>query len=276
MAMRVLVVILLGLGAGRCFAAAKPVLSCSAEPGQVTAGEAVTVTVRGMDLPDSKRLVYQWTASGGVVAGDGTTASVETKGLAGGTYTVSGRLLDEKKGRIVGACSADFVVGTGAAGVGAGTAGVGAVVEPVGTGALVVGCGVSRAAVHAGEPVTVTATPTGSGLSYGYAATHGTVVGDGASALLSTSGVAGGGITVSCTVTDGQGRVGVGRASLVVAGPVVLPSPPAGKGVWPGGEERADPRWKVSHSKGVAKVGRGRRWRRRCSCPCACGDGELR
>jgi outer membrane protein OmpA-like peptidoglycan-associated protein len=70
-----------------------PALTCSAERGQVTAGERVRISGRGTD-PDGEALRYSWRTNGGQLSGSGAAVVLDTTGLAEGNYVVTGRVDD--------------------------------------------------------------------------------------------------------------------------------------------------------------------------------------
>lgn len=70
-----------------------PTLTCSADRGQVTAGERVRISCRATD-PDGDTLRYTWRASGGQLAGTGPTVVLDTSGLNAGNYSVTARAED--------------------------------------------------------------------------------------------------------------------------------------------------------------------------------------
>jgi outer membrane protein OmpA-like peptidoglycan-associated protein len=70
-----------------------PTLSCSAERGQVTAGERVRISGQAND-PDGDALRFTWRSNGGQIAGAGASVVLDTSGLAAGNYSVTGRVDD--------------------------------------------------------------------------------------------------------------------------------------------------------------------------------------
>lgn len=87
-----------------------PPASCSvsASPAEVMAGEAVSATASAANFPKNHTLTYSWSASGGKVAGSGTSASVDTAGMAPGSYSVSAQVTDGKKA--TANCSGNFTI----------------------------------------------------------------------------------------------------------------------------------------------------------------------
>src|ERR1035441_1614326 len=64
-------------------------------PSAVFPGEPITVTGTALNLNPKKTATYTWNSTGGAVSGTSNTASVDTKSLAPGTYTVTGHVSDE-------------------------------------------------------------------------------------------------------------------------------------------------------------------------------------
>ena len=78
-----------------------PAAACSIQPSEVMVGEPVTVTASGSNFNPKHTLTYNWASTGGKITGKDTTATVDTTGVAGGSYTVTSRVTDAKdeKGR---------------------------------------------------------------------------------------------------------------------------------------------------------------------------------
>src|ERR1700722_12728091 len=71
--------------------------ACSAEPGEVFAGEPVTGTAIGSNF-DAKRAVrYNWSGTGVRVAGTNASTRIDTTGLRPGSYQVNANLSDGSK-----------------------------------------------------------------------------------------------------------------------------------------------------------------------------------
>jgi hypothetical protein len=52
-------------------------------------GEPVKATVATSNFNPKHTLTYNWTSTGGKVSGADTTATIDTAGMAGGSYTVT-------------------------------------------------------------------------------------------------------------------------------------------------------------------------------------------
>ena len=183
-------------------------LNCSADPSSVYPGDPVTLTASALNLTQSRDVQYLWTSEGGKITGTDATATLDTTGLQPGSYSVSGRLVEGGKQRLIASCTTSFTVQP----------------PPPPT----VACAANRAAINSGDPVTITSTaasPTNRPLTYSYTTTAGQIAGAGATAALSTTGTAPGTITVTCSVADDRGGTASATASVVVATPA--PPPPA-------------------------------------------------
>ena len=180
-------------------------LNCSADPATVYAGDPITMSASAINLRDARGIQYTWMTSGGRISGTDATEPLDTAGLAPGTYTVTGRLLD-RKSRQIASCTAGFTVQSPA--------------PPTLT------CSADRAAINSGDPVTITSvgqSPQGRPLTYTYSTSAGQITGSGPTASLNTAGTTPGTITVTCTAADDKGRTASATTSVVVA----TPAPPA-------------------------------------------------
>src|SRR5208282_1935127 len=83
-----------------------PSASCSVDPMDVYAGEPVTASAHGMNFNPKRTLSYSWSGSGGKLTGKGSTASIDTTGLAPGSYTAGATITDGHKGEA--SCRASF------------------------------------------------------------------------------------------------------------------------------------------------------------------------
>ena len=71
--------------------------TCSAQPTEVMPGEPVTVTATADNFDPKHTLTYSWNSTGGKISGPETSGTVDTSGLAAGTYTATARVSDPKK-----------------------------------------------------------------------------------------------------------------------------------------------------------------------------------
>ena len=190
--------------------AAVPAASCSIQPGEVMVGEPVTATASATNFNPKHILSYNWSSTGGKVASKDNTATIDTNGVAGGSYTVSARVSDPKvKKGGEASCTANFTVK-----------------EPP-KNPPTMSCSANPTSVQAGTPSTVTCTctsPDNVPVTIGsWTASGGSVSGDGGKATLNTTGAPAGPITVSATCTDSRGLTAPGSAQVTVEVP---PPPP--------------------------------------------------
>src|SRR5208283_4226 len=169
-----------------------PPLSCSASaaPAEVWAGEPVKVTTTGTNFNPKHTVTYAWTANGGKLSSANTqTATVDTAGMAPGSYSASSTITDPKLKKMNSAtCAANF-----------------SIKQPQ---PPVVSCSANPTTIAIGEPSTITMTasdPQGWPLTYSWSATGGQLSGSGTTATLTaTNADAGNTITVTGTASDGR------------------------------------------------------------------------
>jgi outer membrane protein OmpA-like peptidoglycan-associated protein len=197
------------------FGGAKPLppaaASCSAAtPAEVLAGEPVHVTITPSNFNPKRKLTYAWTSTGGKASGTDTTAAVDTTGLAPGSYTVTGKVDDDKQGKnhASASCTSSFTVK-----------------EPP-KHPPTISCAANPTTVKSGDPATITASTTNPDtrqLTTSWNASAGRITGTGNSVQLDTAGAPAGPITVNCTVSDDRGLTASGTTSVNVEVP---PPPP--------------------------------------------------
>ncbi len=73
--------------------------ACSAAPQAVDAGAPVKVSVTPTGFLPKRTLSYSYASNGGKIAGNAPSASVDTTGLAPGSYTVNAKVVDNGKGK---------------------------------------------------------------------------------------------------------------------------------------------------------------------------------
>jgi outer membrane protein OmpA-like peptidoglycan-associated protein len=191
--------------------AVTPSASCSVQPTEVMVGEPITATVTTSNFNPKHTVTYAWTGTGGQVMGKDTTAQIDTKDAAPGSYTVTAHVTDPKmKANNEASCSATYTI------------------QPLPPkNPPTMSCTSSPSSVQAGASVTVTCSctsPDGVPVTVSnWTASSGTVSGSGNTATLSTDGVAPGTITVSATCTDSRGLTGQASAQATVENP---PPPP--------------------------------------------------
>jgi hypothetical protein len=177
--------------------------SITAPTGTVYPGDVITITGTATNLNPKKNPTYSWTADQGVaVSGTSNVASVDTKTLNPGTYTVKGHIEEGKKPGEFADCSVTVTVTQ---------------FQPP-----TVGCSANPSTVNVGDPSTITASgvsPQNRPLTYSYSATAGSISGNTNTATLTTTGVAPGTITVTCNVVDDKGQTASQQTSVTVLAP---------------------------------------------------------
>ncbi len=185
--------------------------SCTINPSEVMVGEPVTATAAASNYNPKHTLNYTWSGTGGQITGKDNTASINTNGVAGGSYTVTAHVSDPrmKKGGET-SCMASFTVK-----------------EPP-KNPPVVSCSADPSTVQAGTSSTISCTCTSPDnvpvTVGGWTASGGSVSSSGATtAALNTSGASPGSITVSVSCTDSRGLNTPAIAQVMVENP---PPPP--------------------------------------------------
>jgi len=187
-----------------------PAASCSVQPSEVMVGEPVTATASATNFNPKHTLTYNWSGTGGKVTGKDNTATIDTNGVAGGSYAVTTRVVDPKvKKGGEASCTANYTVK-----------------EPP-KNPPTMSCSANPASVQAGTPSTVTCTCTSPDnvpvTVSSWTASGGSVSGDGNTATLNTTGASAGPITVSATCTDSRGLTAPASTQVTVEVP---PPPP--------------------------------------------------
>lgn len=191
-------------------------LSCTANTAEINAGDPVTITSSNTGLDANKRTTYTWTTTGGKLSGSGETVQLATDGLAPGTYTVNGRVMQGGRASQQATCRAEFEV---KGGVIVGAAGTSA--------APTISCAALPSTIRPGDSTTINSTAGSAGgrqLTYSYATSAGQVTGQGATATLNSGGAAPGDIVVTCSVADDRGQTASATTTVQV---VPTPAPPA-------------------------------------------------
>jgi outer membrane protein OmpA-like peptidoglycan-associated protein len=185
-----------------------PSAACTAQPASIMAGEPVKVTATPSNFNPKRTVSYTWTTTGGKVSGTDASTTVDTNGLAPGTYTVKAAASDNRnKNPEVAECNATFTVN-----------------EPP-KHPPTISCTVNPATVRAGDPANVACqgnSPDGRPLTYNHTATGGKLSPNGANATLDTTGAAAGPITINSTVSDDRSLT----ASTSTTVNVEVPPPP--------------------------------------------------
>ena len=184
--------------------------SCLANPATAFTGDAIAVSGTAINLDPAKTAVYTWSADGGTLTGTSSTASIDTKQAAPGTYSVKGHVSEGDRPGENADCTATYTVKA---------------FEPP-----TVSCSADPSTLISGNSSTITATgvsPQNRPLTYSYSSTAGSVSGIGSTATLTTSGAATGVIAVACNVVDDKGQTASSTTSVTVAVPVAAPNPVA-------------------------------------------------
>ena len=184
--------------------------SCSVQPAEVMVGEPVTVTATASNVRKGHTVSYAWSSTGGKVTPKDNTATIDTTGMTGGSYTATARVTDPKSKKTAEAtCSSNFTVK-----------------EPP-KNPPTISCSANPATVQAGTPSTITCdckSPDNVPVSVaGWNASAGKITGTGNTATLDTTGAAAGPITVSAKCTDNRGLASDGNSTVTVEQP---PPPP--------------------------------------------------
>ena len=191
-----------------------PSAACSIQPSEVMVGEPLTATVSASNFNPKHTVAYSWSGNGGTVTGKDTTAAIDTKNAAPGSYTITAHVTDAKaKKNNEASCSANYTI------------------KPLPPkNPPTVSLSASPASVVAGGSVNVTAnctSPDSVPVSVAsWTSTAGSVSGSGNSATLSTAGVQPGSVTVGATCTDSRGLTGQASTQVTVEKP---PLPPVDK-----------------------------------------------
>jgi len=184
--------------------------SCSVQPSEVMVGEPVHASVTASNFNPKHTLTYSWASSGGKIEGKDTSASIDTNGVSGGSYTATATVTDAKaKKNNTASCTASFTVK-----------------EPP-KNPPQLSCSANPSMVQAGQTATISCTCTSPDnvpvTVGGWTATGGSISGNGSSATLTTTGAPSGTITVSATCTDSRGLTASTSSSVSVENP---PPPP--------------------------------------------------
>ena len=181
--------------------------SCSAQPTEVMVGEPVTVNASASNFNPNHTLTYNWSSTGGKVSGNNNAASIDTNGLAGGSYAATARVTDPKaKKNNEASCRATFTV------------------KELPKNPPAISCSARPSTVQTGTPSTISCTctsPDNASVTVGgWTATGGSVLGSGGnSATLNTSGASAGPITVSVSCSDSRGLNTQGTTQVRVESP---------------------------------------------------------
>ncbi len=187
-----------------------PTASCSASPTDVFPGDPVNATINTQNFNPKHTLTYKWGSTGGRVSGTGTAGSVDTAGLAPGSYTVTGTATDAKeKKNNVASCSAGFTVKA----------------RPNYPPTVSCSASPNAIAINQSAMVSITASsPESRPMTYAWTSNGGQLSGNGTSAtLVATNADAGNTITVTGTATDDHGLSSSCTANVTVPAVQTVP-----------------------------------------------------
>jgi outer membrane protein OmpA-like peptidoglycan-associated protein len=173
-------------------------------------GDSVAVSGTAVSLDAKRPPAYTWTADGGVVSGNSNSATIDTKNVAPGTYTVKGRVSEGSKLGESAECTASYTVNAP---------------EPP-----TVACSARPSTVNPGETAVISASgvsPQNRPLTYTYNSTAGSINGTGATATFASAGASTGPVTVTCNVADDLGHTANATTTVTVAEPVAAVKPMA-------------------------------------------------
>jgi outer membrane protein OmpA-like peptidoglycan-associated protein len=186
--------------------------SCTINPTEVLVGEPATATAAASNFNSRHTLNYTWSGTGGRITGKDNTASVNTKGMAGGSYTVTAHISDPKMMSNGGeaSCMATLTV------------------KELPKNPPQISCSASPSTVQVGSSATISCTCTSPDnvpvTVGGWTASGARVSASGGNtAALNTSGASPGPITVSASCTDSRGLNTPATAQVLVENPP--PSP---------------------------------------------------
>jgi len=192
--------------------------SCTINPSEVMVGEPVTATATGSNFNSKHTLNYTWNSTSGKIAGKDNTASIDTNGVAGGSYTVTAHISDPKmKKGGEASCTASFTVK-----------------EPP-KNPPTMSCSANPTTLQTGGSSTITCACTSPDnvpvTVGGWTASSGSISGNDNTATLNTTGASAGPITVSATCTDSRGLKSPPTTTQVTveSPPPPLPPPQASK-----------------------------------------------
>ena len=184
--------------------------ACSVQPAEVMVGEPVHASVVASNFNPKHTLTYTWASNAGKIVGNDAGATIDTTGVAGGSYTTTATVTDPKATKNnVASCTANFTV------------------KELPKNAPQISCSANPSMVQAGTPATITCTCTSPDnvpvTVGGWTASGGSISGSGNSAILNTTGASSGPITINATCTDSRGLTASTSSSVTVENP---PPPP--------------------------------------------------
>jgi outer membrane protein OmpA-like peptidoglycan-associated protein len=172
----------------------------------------VTITATAGNLDPKLNAVYSIAGPG--VTSNGATATVATATLAPASYTVNCGVKEGKKGKEglkpweAASATASFTVKA---------------FEPP-----TISCSASPSTINPGDTSTVTASgvsPQNRPLTYSFAASAGSISGNGATATFNSAGAPTGAAGITCNVSDDKGQTATANTTVTITAPYVAPIP---------------------------------------------------
>ena len=185
-------------------------ITCSLHPETVFVGDPVMVSLQTANIDPKRTPVYSWSSSGGRVEGSDTAITVDTRGLAAGTYTVTATVAQGKRPKQRATCNASFQARA---------------YDPP-----TVTCVANPDRVRPGEISTITSngiSPQNRPLTYSFVADAGQIGAvSGNTTTLGTGGVPVGTVTVTCQAVDDLNQTAQATAMVTIIPPPAPPAPP--------------------------------------------------
>jgi hypothetical protein len=180
--------------------------ACSVQPTDVMVGEPVHATISATNFNPKHTLTYTWASSGGKIEGKDTGATIDTNGIAGGSYTATATVSDPKASKNnTASCTANFTV------------------KELPKNPPQMSCTANPSNLQAGATATITCTCTSPDnvpvTVGGWTASGGSISGSGNSATLTTTGASPGPINIGATCTDSRGLTASSSSSVTVENP---------------------------------------------------------
>jgi len=177
-------------------------LACAVQPATAFPGDPITVLATATNLNPKRKATYSWSTNGGTISGTDSTVTINTVGVAPGSYTVNGHIVQGGHVTQQASCTATFTL------------------QPFAPPSIA--CSANPSSVNMDETATITAqavSPQNRTLTYSYQTTAGTITGNTPTVSLATSGAAPGMITVSCNVVDDLGKTASATTNVTVLAP---------------------------------------------------------
>jgi hypothetical protein len=186
-------------------------LTCIAQPATALPGDPVIVQAQLIDLTSgSRKPVYLWSSTGGIIKGNEAGARIDTARVAPGDYVITGHVVTGRGKAHRADCITAFRV-----------------VPP---GPPTLSCTASPASIVPGGFTTITAraiSPQNRSMTYSYGTAAGQITGTGPVATLAATDVNPGPLKVTCNVVDDHGQATSTSVIIDVRTPPPPPLAPA-------------------------------------------------